>query len=297
MNFLKTTFQNPLLHFLLLGAGLFLLYQLVRPDASADDIIILDDEAVSRSVGIFQKEWGRQPSREELKGLLESQIKQEVFYRQALKMNLDHNDELIKRRMQQKLSFITSDLASLSTPSEDSLRVYYQQHSVRYQLPAKVRFSQWYFNPDRRSDPLADAVEMRKSLQSQGMPQDDTAGGDSFVFTVAGEPVALPDLERQMGHAFADTLMKLPTGSWQGPVLSGFGVHLVYVHAVTAPAAPSWEKIRELVLRDYQFEAAGLLNEKVYQDFRRGYKIRLMVNDSFLRIWPLDKMMDTNENP
>jgi len=293
---LKKFLSNPLLHFLLIGASLFLLYNRVKPPRGGQDTIIIDDDMVNRSIELFRKEWGRPPSKEELEGLVDRQIQQEVLYRQALKMHLDHNDELIRRRMEQKLNFITKDLATMRQPSDDTLKAYMYRQDGKYKVPDKLSFVHIYFNPDRRTDARGQATDILSRLASpDAHPEDQFKQGDAFPFLQKVEDVDRKSIASQMGDAFADSLMMVPTGRWMGPLVSGFGTHLVYVTSHQPSMEPDWQKVRADVLRDYQYELSQALDRKVYQDFRKQYKVHFELRDTSLRSLGIDRKLGDHE--
>jgi parvulin-like peptidyl-prolyl isomerase len=293
---LKKLLSSPLLHFVLIGTFLFLLYDRVKPAGGGRDTITIDDDMVNRSIAIFQKEWGRPPSNEELQGLVDRQIHQEVFYRQALKMNLDHNDELVRRRMEQKLAFITNDLATMSVPPDDSLKAFMSRSGDRYKVQDRISFVHIYFNPDRRREARKDALSLLARLSaSHDRPEDHIRDGDGFPFLQQVVDMSRKEVSSQMGDAFADSLMSAPVGKWYGPVLSGFGTHLVYVVNHKPPAEPDFAAVRADLLRDYQYEASQFLNEKVYRDFRKQYKVHFMLKDSALQRSGMDKKLGDRE--
>lgn len=287
---MKKFLSNPLLHFLLIGASLFLLYDKVKPSRGGQDTIIVDDEQVVRGIDLFRKEWGRPPSKEELEGIVDRQIQQEVLYRQALKMNLDHNDELIRRRMEQKLNFITNDLATMQTPSDDTLKAYMAGQGDKYKLPEKLTFFHIYFNPDKRPDARRDASNLLSGLPTpDAHPESRLIQGDDFPFLQKIEDMDRKAIAGQMGDAFAESLMKMPSGRWVGPLVSGFGTHLVYVTERRTSSDPVWEQVRADVLRDYQYDRSQALNRKVYEDFRKQYKVHFQLRDTALISLGMDK--------
>lgn len=282
--------KHPLFHFMVLGAFLFILYGALHRNDSDRDEIRIDDDIVLRSMSLFEKEWGRKPTRPELKGLLDRYIQQEVFYRQALKMNLDHNDELIKRRMEQKLKFITQDLATLQDPSEDELKKWYAVRKDKYRLPMQVSFTQLYFNPDNRADVLSDAQLFKTKIGSSS-PNDPGFQWKADPFSVGErwKDQSIRDIALQMGQPFADSLMKAPLNQWYGPILSGYGVHLVYLSAKTPGGEAPWSRIEATVLRDYQYEASEKMNDQVYQEFLKEYTIQYRLKDKALIAQSLEK--------
>jgi hypothetical protein len=293
---LKKFLSNPLLHFLLIGASLFLLYDRVKPSIGGQDTIIVDDEQVERGIELFRKEWGRPPSKEELEGIVDRQIQQEVLYRQALKMNLDHNDELVRRRMEQKLNFITNDLAAMETPSDDTLKAYMTAQGDKYLLPEKRSFLHIYFNPDKRAQARRDASELLARLPvPDAHPESRLSQGDPFPFLQRIEDMDRKAIAGQMGDDFADSLMTVAPGQWAGPLVSGFGTHLVYVTDRKPAAAPAWEQVRADVLRDYRYDRSQAVNRKVYEDFRKQYKVRFQLRDTALVSLGMDRIFGDHD--
>lgn len=281
---MKKLITNPLVHFLLIGAGLFLLYEAVSPASSNQEIILIDDELVNRSLMIFQKEWGRPPTQEEFDGLIDRQVKQEVLYRQALKMNLDHNDELIRRRMEQKLNFITNDLATMDEPSRAELEEYYSKNVMKYVAPARVSYLHIYFNPDQRSDARKDAEEVLKSLGNDLPTLNQLEGkGDPFPFLSEVRRANSGEISSQMGDEFAASVFQLESDKWSDPVLSGYGTHLVYLLEKLPEEKRSLDEVKGDVLRDYQYELYQSYNDKIYEDFKKQYEIRIQISEELLK--------------
>jgi parvulin-like peptidyl-prolyl isomerase len=269
-----------------------LIYYWVKPSQSGQDEIIIDDEMVARSISLFKNDWGRPPSGEELEGLIERQIRLEVLYRQALKLNLDHNDELIKRRMEQKVNFITNDLATIKEPSEDTLKAFKLRHGDKYKIPETVSFVHIYINPEKRTEARRDALAILATLPKQDkVPKEKTILGDTFPLLQVVDDMARKEIASQMGDDFADSLLKTPVGIWHGPVLSGFGLHLVYVKNHTPAKEPEWATVRADVKRDYEYEYAEMINEKMYQDFRKQFKVSFILKDSTLLKTGIDKKL------
>ncbi len=280
---LKKLIANPLLHFLLIGAGLFTLYQIVSPSDNGKDIIVIDDDIVNRSLIIFEKEWGRPPTREELDGLIARQVKQEVLYRQALKMNLDHNDELIKRRMEQKLNFITNDLATMDEPTNAQLEEYYSEHQSKYIIAQRVSYIHIYFNPDKRSRAKEDAERILNSLpvEAPNIRYLESLG-DPFPFLSEVRRADQAEIASQMGDAFAASVLNLPTHQWSGPVLSGYGTHLVYILEKLPEETLPLAAVKEDLMRDYTYDVYQDYNNKIYEDFKKQYDIRIQITERSL---------------
>jgi parvulin-like peptidyl-prolyl isomerase len=278
---LKNIIKQPLLHFLLIGGLLFALYYVINPSTTGKDTIVIDDEQVSRMVTIFKKEWNRPPEPDEMKGLLESHIQQEVYYRKALLMNLDHNDEIIRRRLDQKLRFITNDLANLKEPKEEELKSFYRANITKYLLPKRYSFSHIYFNPDKREHAKLDAEKILPTLPATDQNMEELVKkGDAFPFAYRVNSLTEKEIEREMGDDFTKALKALPLKKWFGPVMSGYGTHLLFIKEVKEQAEPDFALIREAVLRDYQYDLQEQYNKQLYEDFKKDFTIKLDIKDA-----------------
>ena len=278
-----------------MGAFIFALYYVSHPVVNTKQTIVIDDDMVNRIGNIFQKQWGRPPSDSEWTSLLDNEIREEVYYRQALKMNLDHNDELIRRRMNQKLDFISSDLAQMSTPPDSALQAYYVKHKSKYLRQASFSFSHIYFNADKRDHAKADALALLPSLPATDINLPDlTKMGDAFAFAYHTDEAPAKEIDAQMGEGFAAALSGLPVGQWSGPVLSGFGAHLIFIDAVKPAGEPAFATIKEQLLNDYRYDYQQQFNQKVYDDFRKEYTIKLAITNGTLHQQLANKLMAKN---
>ena len=97
--------------------------------------------------------------------------------------------------------------------------------------------------------------------------------GDEFMLQTYYPQKDQIDIQKQFGSGFAESLVGLSPGQWHGPVLSGYGVHLVYVHTINQPPAPVFAEVRERVQRDWRTEKANELNKKFYANLRDRYTI------------------------
>lgn len=278
---MRNLLKQPLLHFLLLGGMLFFLYYAVIPDISKKDTIIIDDEQVSRMVMVFKKEWNRSPTDEEMKGLLDRYIQQEVYYRKALLMNLDHNDEIIRRRLDQKLRFITNDMATLKEPKDDELLAYYKANTSKYLLPRKYSFSHFYFNPDKRENAKQDAINVLEQMSLADRKHKAASNkGDAFPFSYMLDSLSEQEIAQQLGDDFANGLHHLPLQEWAGPITSGYGVHLVFIESVKESVVPDLSQVRENVLRDYQYGLQQQYNTQLLDEFKKDFTIKLDIKDA-----------------
>jgi len=175
--------REPLVHFLAIGALLFLAYSLMNPDAGGDDerLIIVDDAVVERLEQGFTRQWRRPPDENELSGLIQEHLREEILYREALAMGLDQDDTIIRRRLAQKMEFLAEDLATAVAPTEEELRAFYAERSDEFAEPARLSFTHVFLNPDKRGASTAtDAELMLAELQAAGTV-DPGERGDAFL--------------------------------------------------------------------------------------------------------------------
>lgn len=277
---IKKILQQPLLHFLAIGALLFALYYMVNPSANNKDRIVINDEQIERMELVFEKEWNRPPTEEEMKGLLDRYIQQEVYYRKALRMNLDQNDEIIRRRLDQKLRFLTNDMANLTEPSPEELQAFYQTNKTKYLEQKKYSFSHIYFSPDKRKNPDEDAANVLKTLNGSDKNLSELIKkGDAFPFASHIDSLTQEEINTGMGDGFTDALDKLPIGKWSGPVFSGYGTHLIFLNEIKPPHEKDFASIREEVLRDFHYKLQEDYNKQLFQEFKKDFKIEVNIND------------------
>jgi hypothetical protein len=273
----RSILREPLLHFLVLGALLFVLGGVLGgdPGPGSTDIIVSEGK-IEQLAEAFRRTWQRPPTEPELYGLVEDFIKEEIFYREALAMGLEEDDAVIRRRLRQKMEFFTQDLAFQADPTQEELQQYLQANSEKYRRDGRVSFLQVFFNANRRGDAtLADARALLERIQDRGAEVDLAELGDPIMLGNVFQDVAESDVERLFGRAFADTVMQLDTARWVGPVESGYGLHLVFVRDRVAGVVPPLSDVVVEVRRDVLAERQRTLNEEVYQRFRERYDVRV----------------------
>lgn len=277
---MKRLLREPLIHFLLVGAALFAAYHYLQPTQSAapsSKQIQLSVDQLAQLAMLFQSQWRRDPTPEEFSLMVEQKVQSEVLYREALAMGLDKDDEIVKRRMAQKMQFLAEDVAAAREPSTDELRIWFAKNADKFALPKRVSFRHLYFSPDRRGSHARD--DAAKALaQLAGQPEDTKLAeslADPFMFQDYYRDRAPDYLGKEFGPQFAQAVEKLPTGSWQGPIASGFGWHLVFVDTVIPGRVPDFEEIEADVKTAWLGEQKALAWDKAYREMRAKYTVLL----------------------
>lgn len=273
--FLVRVAREPLIHFLLLGAALFAAYtQLHRTGAADVREISVSTGQIEHLAEGFTRVNQRPPTPEELQGLISDYVRGEVYVREALALGLDRDDLVIRNRLRQKMQFISEDVAAMTQPSDEQLRAYLQAHSDIFRLEQQYTFSLVYFNPDRRHDHLAhDAQQALETLRAGVAGTDLAAQGDPFLLDREFQSLPATEVSKQFGDTFAKRLAELPIGTWQGPIESGYGLHLVLLQARTAGRMQTLEEARAAVTREWMNEERLRANEVFYQELLKRYKV------------------------
>ena len=269
--------RELLLHFMFIGAVIYLLYGVfAEPVPEADDkTIVVTAGEIEWMQTAWQKRWNRLPTAEEFDGLIQQYIKETVLYREALTMGLNQHDQVIRRRLAQKLEFLAKDLVALTPPTEAELQSYFDENQARYQQPVLYTFTQVFIDPDKRGDAtLEDAEVIKQTLILKGDDIADVgAFGDDFMLQNYYPEKDAVEIQKLFGSGFTESLAELSPGQWHGPVLSGYGVHLVYISSISEPPAPEFAALRERVVQDWTMERGEELNDKFYASLRDQYTV------------------------
>ena len=272
---MKKLIREPFIHFIFLGAAIFLAYHFLsaRADNQPGKIVITQGDITSIMIG-FSRTWQRPPTREELEGLIRDRVREEVYYREAIAMGLDRDDPIIRRRLQQKLQFVTDDVAALAEPTDAELADYLKTHAACFGVDRKFTFSQVYLDPNRRREQLAqDANELLIQLRQQGRDVDLSSLGDAFLLEHRFEAAPTTEITKQFGDKFAAKLADAPIGQWFGPVESGYGTHLVFVEERTEGRQPELAEVRDAVRREWTNARRLESNEKFFQNLLKHYEV------------------------
>ncbi len=277
---LRRWLREPLLHFLLLGIMLFAAYHFMergRGGASPLKQIQLTLDDLNQLNLYFQSQWRRPPTPEEFKRLVENKVQEEVLYREALAMGLDKDDTIVKRRMAQKMQFLAEDMAAAHQPTTAELKAWYEKNSDKFALPNRVSFRHLYFSPDRRGQRAQDdAVKALAKIAGQPVDTKTAAAlADPFMFQNYYGDRAPEQLAKEFGTAFAQSIFRLTPGSWQGPIESGYGWHLVFVDSLIPGRTPAFEEIQQDVKTAWLGEQKAQAWQKTYQEMRAKYTVLL----------------------
>jgi hypothetical protein len=276
----KRWLREPLLHFLLIGIALFAINAYMprgRGGVESSRQIALSLDELRQMEMYFESQWHRQPTPQEFQAMVEDEVRQEVLYREALAMGLEKDDTIVKRRMAQKMQFLAEDVAGAHEPSTAELKPWFEKNSAKFALPSRYSFRHLYFSPDKRGGNAQEDAAMVLAKIS-GQPQDSKLAAslpDQFMFQDYYGDRTPEALAKEFGPQFAVALEKLKPGSWQGPIESGYGWHLVYVDTVIPGRIPAFEEIEPDVKTAWLGEQKQQAWQKAYREMRAKYVVLL----------------------
>jgi peptidyl-prolyl cis-trans isomerase C len=275
---LRRLTREPLLHFLLIGLVLFVVYDRLHPGAenkSESSRIVLTPDDFEQLAVTWLAQGRAPPTPAEMQSLIELKVREEVLYREALALGLDKDDTIVKRRLAQKMEFLAEGAATDSNPSTETLKAWFKDNSQRFALPPRVSFRHLYFSPDRRGEHTREGAAQALA-QLAGKPGDwKDAGsiGDPFMEQDYYTDRSVEDLAKLFGLNFAREIVGLKPGSWQGPVESGYGWHLVFVDSSSPSRIPVFEEIEPEIRAEWIDDQRAQSKRRTYETMRARYQI------------------------
>jgi PPIC-type PPIASE domain len=267
--------REPLVHFLALGALVFLVFHFAANsgDAPAGSIVVSAAKLEQLSIG-FTRTWHRPPSQKELDGLVEDYIREEVLYREALAMGLDKDDTIVRRRMRQKLEFLTGDATAAVLPTDQDLQDWLDKHSDKFRAEPKWAFRQVYFSADRRGEGASTAASRALAMLNGAGGKIDASGlGDATLLPHELALSRFDEIASVFGDEFARQIAQVETDRWAGPVQSSYGWHLVYVSERTEGRSRPLAEVREAVQREWLAARGQEIVDSTYSKWREKYAV------------------------
>lgn len=268
----RSVLRQPLFQFLVLGLILFGLYAVFgeKQETESKEIVI-SSQQIELLASMWEKQWRRPPTPQELNGLVQSFIREEVLYREALAMGLDRDDMVVRRRLAQKIEFLAQDLATQGEPGDAELRTFFQEDAEDFEVPGTVTFTHVYLNLDNRGeDVFEDADRILADLRGGADP---TQEGDRFMLQSHYADLTQQGVARNFGNQFAEAIFELAPGTWEGPVQSGYGIHLVRIESREEAFMPPFEEVRPRVRDEFMTNLRREVDELFFERLRESYEI------------------------
>jgi len=268
--------RHPFTHIVLLGLLVAAAVLIAKGPPTGDvakRVVVTGSDVLQLRAG-FVRTWQRQPTPAELRGELERFVRQEILYREALARGYDRDDLVVRRAMQQKMEFLAAAQGTQEPPTEEEIEAFFALRRERYRLPAVVSFGQVYVSPDAHVDPAQVASELRGRLERDDpAPEALIEYGDAIMLPPTFRSQTEQDVRSTFGEDFAAAVVELEPGSWQGPVRSGYGLHLVKVTELEPSRIPEWREVAARVVGDMEYEARNASKEQLYQEIAQNYQV------------------------
>lgn len=272
--------KEPLTHFIALALAIFFLYGAVNRSAQpqADEIVVTSAK-IEQLGALFTKTWQRPPSSQELKGLIDDFVKEEIYNREALLLGLDKDDTVIRRRLRQKMEFLVDAEVDAITPADTELQSYLEAHPDQFRIQPMIAFEQIYLSPAKRGDRIeAEAQAMLDQLQGNAQA-DPTKLGDQTLLPSMLPLTASATINQSFGDRFAEALEKLPDNQWSGPLPSSYGLHLVRVLERREGRSPALDEVRGAVAREWSNAKRKALEAERIETLLKRYDVTVETTD------------------
>ncbi len=280
---LQRFLREPLLHFIAIGGLFFLLYSIIDDAGTTSvDTILITPERISQLTTEYNGVWNRMPTDGELDNLIKEEVRSEVYYRDALALGLDKNDAVVRRRLRQKMEFLTDTGSYLQKPSPGELEAYFAANKQDYRSEPRLAFEQIYLGKTPSNDTVSLSL---KTLQSQPAKDPNTLGHRTLL--PAQLKLSRPNaIDSVFGKGFYIQIAQLEPGEWAGPVISVYGTHLVRTLDDLPAHMPLLKEVRAAVLKNWQTAKAKDNRAQDYAERRNRYTVEI------LRSKDADKIVD-----
>lgn len=276
MNKIISILKEPAIHFVLIGALLYFTYQSFNNYLNREkQVIVVSNDEIQMLVQSWEMKRKRPPTAQEREGIINGQVREIVLYRTAVEMGLDKQDRVTRRRLAQQVELLGSGMIQSPQPSEGELVKYYEDHKEEYRNPETVTITQLFFNPDKRGNATLD--DAKTALIKLNIQND--ANGNYSAF---GDASMLPnyfpnktemEIGRQFSRGFTESVFKLEVGKWHGPVLSGYGTHLVFVHNHEINELPEYTEIRDYLREQWMTQKKTELEAQYVEGLMARYEV------------------------
>ncbi|WP_425089401.1 peptidyl-prolyl cis-trans isomerase [Stappia sp.] len=275
MVFLRRVFKEPVVQFLCVGGVLFGAYVFfAEPEETPRETILISQARVQSLADFFQTLRNRAPTAEDMDGLIDDYVAEEVLYREAIKLGLDKDDLVVRRRMRQKLELMLVDMTRGVQPDEERLKDFFDANRENYVSPVRLSFRHVYLGQEPEASDAQDWAELLRRLNAD-RGADWTTLGASSLLPAQIERETAARVNGTFGEGFASQLLESRPGEWIGPVLSAFGAHAVVVDARQSGQVPRFDDVRDQVLRDFKAAELATIQNEVVERLKKDYTISI----------------------
>ncbi|WP_440875176.1 peptidyl-prolyl cis-trans isomerase [Thalassotalea sp. PLHSN55] len=268
---IKKLLAEPLVHFLLISALFFVVYEQLNPPVAEQNIVEVSEGRIIKLHKKFKKVWRRDPTQQEFDAIIKNYVLEEIYNRQAMALGLHQGDSLIRRRLHQKMEFMLEDMTALVTPKAGELEAFYQDHQDNYLDEASYSFNQIYIDTNTQKVDLKSKIAQANEQVALGKKPH----GDNSLLPYSLTNVKSSDVKRQFGDKFYQQLSQIKDNQWAGPIESGFGLHYIELTEHIPAQTKAYDLVQKKVLSDWQDARNKRMKEKYQNELLEQYQIKL----------------------
>ena len=272
---MKKFLKEPLFHFVLLGALIFIVYALFGRHSFSKDKIVVTTQDIEYLTNLWMREWNRTPTKEELNNIINDYIQEEALYREALKLGLDKDDKIVRRRMAQKMKFIMEDNVEVKDPTEQELKQYFEKNKERYKESKRYSFYQIAFLGGEES--RMKALDIKEKLKSNPSGAETYGNHTSIPYDISDK--SNEEIDMMFGQGFSAHLKGLKLNEWQEPLRSGLGYHVINIYKTGKARIPEFEQIKSTVQEDWMKEEKQKLQAQKLKELIGRYDVEVESNE------------------
>ncbi len=269
----KTIFRDPIVIFSLMGGALFMADSHFSATTGQHQLIEVDQAQIEWLKRASEKGVGRLPTDQELAHMINNFVREEIYFREALAMELGREDVIVRQRLVQKLRFLVEEVATAQAPSDEELRELFDQMSERFLEPERFSFSHVYFR-NTREDARTDAQQSLEQLQGAADKSPQQLG-DPFMRRYHYANQDKPQITESFGGAFAAQVSSLSPGRWHGPFQSVYGWHLVKLSEKRDSYIPAFDQVRGSVMAEWYQQQRDKANDEAFARLRKAYQVEI----------------------
>ena len=258
--------------FIFLVLGILILIADIAFNSESDNKITIFESEINSLIGTWVNQVGREPTLQEVDGIIKQLLDEEILYREAIKLGLDKNDIIIKRRLAQKIGFLRQE-ADSSLPSEEEVSNFYNKNIDKYFVGKRITFSHIYFSSNENDKTMADEA---LALIRSGSSESDF--GEPFLLGKNFSSKSISEIERSFGIRFSEDIQNIPTREWFGPLNSEYGSHLIFVNSISDSFTPSLKDIKNIVINDVILEKQNNSVAEYLKELRNKYQIEILAD-------------------
>jgi hypothetical protein len=264
----------------MLGFGLLLALMILLAKGSPVDRedggrVVFTEADLAHVSAAFERTWSRPPTAIELRNAFDRYVRDEVFYREALARGLDRNDPVVKMSLVLKITMLGTAQAQATEPTDAEFEAFFELRTERYRIPGSFDLLQVCLSTDKhgeRAETVASELLVRFREQ-EPHPERLAELGDMLMLPNVARNATEDNLVRIFGTECRDAVLSLPVGEWEGPVESGFGLHLVKITQRQEPRIPEWTEVRDRIANDMQFEGRTAAEDQFYSEILPRYEV------------------------